>query len=443
MHPLIRHTSRALPIAALFALAPLGIAQTTYNWTGAVSGDWGASGNWNPQSVPGFQDVAHFGGTTRDAIGISNGVNGYEIGSLTFGVGAPAYALHVGGTSGGLFISNGIVNQSANHPTFNVDAGSTLGVYGGDLADSWITNSGEVLLGGSPSSAGSAHIVNQTGGLVQFNVSGNSTADNASIVNDAGAVVDIGPANIPILAIGSLSGAGDVRLGTHTLVAGNLDSQDAISGIVSGNGALTKTGSGVLTLSGANTYTGATTIDTGTLQVDGSLLPTSNVVLSGGLSLSQTTLAGAGSVGQVTMQADTHLMPGNAAPNTSLTMASLACSGVDLSLTLRAGIADNGSSTFGTYLHVMSPLQRADCSGLRVFFTSAGKPLAVGQSYLIALMDGATDYTAADLSYSFGFFPGYRQASGHFFVFSSPSFSDIFFILDDVGDLIFKDGFEE
>ena len=98
--------------------------------------------------MPGFQDSAHFGNTTRNAINVSNGVDGYEIDSLLFVAGAPAYALHVGGMFGGLFISNGIVDQSTNRPTFTVDAGSTLGVYGGDLADSWITNAGEVLLGG-------------------------------------------------------------------------------------------------------------------------------------------------------------------------------------------------------------------------------------------------------------------------------------------------------
>jgi len=36
-----------------FFCASSASAQTTYTWTGAVSGDWGTPGNWSPNGVPG------------------------------------------------------------------------------------------------------------------------------------------------------------------------------------------------------------------------------------------------------------------------------------------------------------------------------------------------------------------------------------------------------
>ena len=49
----------------------------------------------------------------------------------------------------------------------------------------------------------------------------------------------------------------------------NSTTDQELSGIISGAGALTKDNSSTLTLSGANTYTGATTIDAGTLEIGG------------------------------------------------------------------------------------------------------------------------------------------------------------------------------
>jgi len=67
-------------------------------------------------------------------------------------------------------------------------------------------------------------------------------------------------------AIASLAGAGDVQIGTGALTVGD-SNNTTFSGVVSGSGSFTKTGSSVLTLTNANTFSGTTTISQGTLRL--------------------------------------------------------------------------------------------------------------------------------------------------------------------------------
>jgi len=95
------------------------------------------------------------------------------------------------------------------------------------------------------------------------------------------------------LDVKSQTVAKDITLTADSSVAG---ADGTITGVIAGNGLLTKVGAGTLTLSGTNTFTGGTVVNAGTLQVTGSI--GGNVVVSGGAML-----AGSGAVGDITVVA--------------------------------------------------------------------------------------------------------------------------------------------
>src|SRR5689334_14780495 len=73
---------------------------------------------------------------------------------------------------------------------------------------------------------------------------------------------------------------GKVALGNSTrnfTVAPGTAANLLVAGVISGNGGLTKLGLGLMKLTGANTYSGLTSVNAGTLEVDGSLLSTGSV----------------------------------------------------------------------------------------------------------------------------------------------------------------------
>jgi len=83
---------------------------------------------------------------------------------------------------------------------------------------------------------------------------------------------------------GNISNSGTLAMGSG--------SNQTLSGVVSGTGALTKSGNGTLTLSGNNTYSGNTTVSAGTLSVTGLL---GSGTYSGNISNSGTLAMGSGS----------------------------------------------------------------------------------------------------------------------------------------------------
>jgi autotransporter-associated beta strand protein len=162
---------------------------------------------------------------------------------------------------------------------------------------STITNAGHVTFL-NDSTAANAIIVND--GTLGFQ--NTSTAGNASIQahgtvligqqasgGTAHIALDDGTLDISGLTtagttIGSLEGNGSVLLGGSTLTVGGDDRITAFKGDIQGSGGLTKEGRGALTLvfGGTYTYTGATTVDAGTLVVDGNISSSSGVTVNAG-----------------------------------------------------------------------------------------------------------------------------------------------------------------
>jgi autotransporter-associated beta strand protein len=89
---------------------------------------------------------------------------------------------------------------------------------------------------------------------------GSALPDGAPVHLASGAALELAACE----TVGDLTGAGEVRLGPHTLTFGS-EAVTLFSGGVSGTGSLIKQGGGPLTLSGSNTHSGNTTIRAGTL----------------------------------------------------------------------------------------------------------------------------------------------------------------------------------
>ncbi|HVX83630.1 MAG TPA: autotransporter-associated beta strand repeat-containing protein [Phycisphaerae bacterium] len=229
----------------------------TQTWTNS-SGSW-ASGTWN-SATPGAYDHAYILG------------NGSANGSATIADGdtANAFSVTIGGNGPGggesLNVSGGSLNVQAtitvgdqNNAALNISGGNVF-AYNVQLGNTVLDSNGtptatytgtlnltggtltvqQLLLGGGTYGAwNSGGVFTWNGGTLQaFN---NLTVNVPATLGDKGGIIDSNGYN-----------------GT-------------LSGILSGNGGLTKIGGGAITLSAHNTYNGPTTVSAGSLLVTGSL----------------------------------------------------------------------------------------------------------------------------------------------------------------------------
>ena len=153
----------------------------------------------------------------------------------------------------------------------------------------------------------------------------------ARITSDAGTLSINGNVTFPELVV---DGAG------NTVVNGQLQNAGAV------DGALSKAGAGTLSLNSANTYTGTTTVNQGTLQVNGSIAdgPAASDVTVAAFA----TLAGTGTIaGTASLAASANLAPGNSAPGTLAFSGGLTFTSTSNYLVEING--DNPGDGFGSY----------------------------------------------------------------------------------------------
>jgi autotransporter-associated beta strand protein len=202
-----------------------------------------------------------------------------------------------------------------------------------------------------------------------------STGGNARFIANAGSTVDfsktLGPAGDKKVSAGSIEGAGMYFLGSNQLTVGSNNLNTTLSGVISDcgpsgtncinsgatGGSLVKVGTGTLTLTGTNTYTGATTVNAGTLFVNGSIANSAVTVNSGAM------LAGIGTVGATTINSGGIFAPGSS-PGTMTVQGNLAFqSGAIYLVQVNPSTASSTNVTAGGSATLAGTVQAAFASG--------------------------------------------------------------------------------
>jgi autotransporter-associated beta strand protein len=281
--------------SALIAASLPTVAQDATWLANPGSNLYNAFANWTPATVP--TGTASFGASNTTSLSFEDDAT---VGGWTFNAGAVAYTFN-----------------NSHHLLFD---GAGIVINGGSVAI--VNNSGGTTTFSNASTAGNATITTNSGGGVFF--TGTSNGGQAIFTTNAGGVFDMSQLTSSGTTAGSIAGAGSYFLGANALTVGSNNLSTTVSGVIADGGtgggtggALVKMGTGTLTLSGTNTYTGATTVNAGTLEVDGSIAPSSLLTLNNG-----GTLIGAGMAGNTQINSGAVFAPGAAGtPGTSMTVA--------------------------------------------------------------------------------------------------------------------------
>lgn len=280
-----------------------------FTFSGAISGSGGLTVNESgtallskANSYSGLTDVA--AGTLM--LGVVNAIprlTGFTANYISCSGAGGTLNLNGYALSCNALIGYGTVTSSSGSPVLTV--GSSEAAYDGKgfsgpvTGSTALTKDGTDLfyLDGASSYSGDTTV---SAGTLQMRATEclpfGSGFGNLSI--SSGATLDLRGSDTQV---NGLSGAGKVSNNSDATDArftvGNNDASTAFSGAIDDSGgtykvALTKTGAGVLTLSGANNYRGDTTLNAGTLVVNGSLGSASAVAVKAG-----GTLNGNGTVG--------------------------------------------------------------------------------------------------------------------------------------------------
>jgi len=356
---------KALLALALFALfSSQALAQATRYWdingstagaggSGTPSGTWSTSvANWNPNS-DGTGVVANW--SSNNNAQFSAGVDAIN-----------PYTVTVSGTI------------SVN--TIRLDEGATVTFTGGTLNFTGAAGTNSFLTGiqtGVPTSAVINSVVTGANGfriarnlglnnVVSISNTGNNWSgpttvgldttlkslaagvipNGSAVTVSSGGTLDLNNFNETVATVSS---TGSVKLGSATLTLA-APAGESFGGVISGTGNVVKSGSGDWTITAVNTYSGNTTLNAGTVHIDGdATFGTSAGTLNlagGNINTTANRSVTSDPVAQgINMTANTTISTTSTAANVNLNLSSNSVSGTAGTLTFR----NDGAAGAGTF----------------------------------------------------------------------------------------------
>jgi len=341
-----------LVVANAIGLAGGGVVDvngTEFALSGVISGS-------GPLSV-----IDSVGGTT--GVLTLSGANDYTGGTIVTGTSLRvASDTNLGAAADGVTLNGGTLWTTANLTTSRAIA---LGVGGGTLRvapDTTLTVAG-VIGGSSLAKSGTGTLVlnsanTHTGGTAltagTIIVNNSAALGTGTLTATGGTVLAAGTSGL------TLGNGVNVLTGALTIDSGATPAALTMSGVISGDGGLTKVNTGLLNLTGASSYTGATTVSAGTLNVTGSLA--SAVTVNSGAALN-----GSGTVGALSVVAGGLVNPGAVGTANAATLT-----------------VTGAATLLGTYT--------ANVTALGADRITAGGPLTLGGTLAVAPTPGFTQF---------------------------------------------------
>jgi fibronectin-binding autotransporter adhesin len=288
------------------------LAVTTDANLGAASGGLAFSGG-TLQFLSGFTSnrgtTLSAGGGTVDTNGNSATLGGTisGVGGLTK-LGAGTLVLSAANTfSGGTMLAAGTLSL-ANNLALGTGALTTTGsvvdyIDGVTIANPIIVNSNTTQLQVTAGTATQAGVISELNGPRPIEKIGAGTLVLTGANTNSGLTTI--SAGTLVLGGGGTSGSILGNVVNNGSFAVNRSDAYTFSGAISGSGSFVQMGTGTTILSANSTYTGTTTVNAGTLIVNGSIANSAVTVNSGA------TLAGTGTVGATTILSGGTLAPGN------------------------------------------------------------------------------------------------------------------------------------
>jgi fibronectin-binding autotransporter adhesin len=233
--------------------------------------------------------------------------------------------------------------------------------------------SGQVSLTGVLSGAG--RLVKQDSFTLALG--GNNTYSGGTTIS--GGVLQLGTGGTGGAIVGDVTNNG--------VLAFNRSNAYTFAGVISGSGSVVKNGTGTLVLTAANTYTGGTSVNAGTLLVNGRTGP-GTVTVAGGATLGGTGRIGDGTGGALSVQSGGTVFPGDGASVGTLTLDSSQSATFAGGSTLRVAVGSSPAvgSQFRTTAGNIDLSGLSTGNRLNITLTGVG-PLQTGSLYNLTVFD--------------------------------------------------------